>query len=118
MPTPRRLPRRTTRGMPTAPTGMPTDTICTPTGITVTPATSAVTPTGITCTAMGIVPNVTRIADIVTGTAPSVTAGRLPDRASFPTGTGTGPVDGTFIRLIARAPTTATEPDARLPAAC
>ena len=109
MPTPRRLPGRTTRGTPTDCTSTLTVSTRAPTGITATPAVS--TDTGITDSAKGTLPT-------ATGTKAPVTAGRLPDRASSPNGTVTGPVPGTFIRSIVRAPTTVTDPDPGLPAAC
>ena len=115
MPTPRRRPGRIAPGTPTGITGTPTDCTSTltesthaPTDITATRATFIVTATGIERI-------VTRFADIATGTTPRVTAGRLPGRASSPTGTVTGTVPGTFTPSIAPVPTTGTE---RVPAAC
>ena len=55
-------------------------------------------------------------AGTATGGTPPVTTVRLPGRASSPTGTVTARAHGTFIRSIARVPTTVTEPDFAPPA--
>ncbi len=57
----------------------------------------------------------TRTPFTATCTGRPVTAGRLPGRASSPTGTVTAPAHGTFMRSATRAPITATEPDGGLP---
>ena len=119
MPTPRRRPGRTTvRGTPTDTAGMPmgftsitTGSIRAPTGITV-------TRTAPTVIAMGITRIATVTLPIATGDPPPVTAGRIRGRAFFPTGTGTGPAPGTFIRSTARARLTGTERRPQRPAAC
>ena len=118
MPTARRLPGRTTRGTRTDINGTPTDCTSTPTefsrdptGITVTPAASTATARGITGTGMGIWPP-------ATGTTPPAITGLRRGRAFSPTGTVTAPEPGTFTRSTARAPTTVTDPDPSLPAAC
>ena len=125
-PTPRRPRGRTTvRGTPTDTTGMPMPCICIRTGsirfrtgITATPAASPATATGITRIATGITDTATDILLTAAGATPPVIAERLRGRASSPTGTGTGPAPGTFIRSTARAPTTGTERCPERPAAC
>ena len=112
MPTPRRRPGRIAPGTPTGISGTPTD--CTSTLTEFSRAPTDITVTGIA----RIATRATRFADIATGTTPRVTAGRLRGRASSPTGTVTGTAPGTFIPSIAPAPTTGTERDPSLPAAC
>ena len=119
MPTPRRIPCRTSRGMRTDITGTPPGSTCTPTaftrdptGITVTPAASTVIGTGIA----RIATRITRIADLATATTSPAINGRAPGCAFAPTGTVTAPAPGTSICSIARAPPTVTDSDPSLPA--